>query len=173
MSENQISETIPVPRHRIFVMADAKFVVQWEANRVQDLLSGRYYPYASEQTVSPISDFELNQLQLVGVVQVYDEEIVHLSSQPVMGRVPSRSYYLNTTLPKTMKDDVESALLEKDLANHYAVRVQQTFVIIRGPGGIPFSEYDMAEKAREQLVNVLPEFFRDAIVAFVEIVDVP
>ncbi len=163
-------ETIPVPRRRVFVLDDGTFVVQWEENRVQGLLNGRYYTYHADQFGTAISDYELTQLRNSGVVDDFDDELVYLSSgSSIMTQAPTRTYYLNTTLPKSERDYVENALRAAALLDRYSVRIQQTFVIIRGPAGIPFRSFDDAERARESLSLQLPELLQGLIVAFVEV----
>jgi hypothetical protein len=163
-------ETIPVPRSRVFVLDDGTFVVQWEENRVQGLLNGRYFIYEPEQFGTAISDYELTQLRNSGIVDDFDDELVYLSSgSSLMTQSPTRTYYLNTTLPKSKRDYVENALRAAALLDRYSVRVQQTFVIIRGPAGIPFQSFDDAERARENLSSLLPELLQHLVVAFVEV----
>lgn len=167
-------EKIPVPRTRVFVLSDGMFVVQWEENRVQDLLSGRYYPYSEAQFGNAISDYELSQLQNSGIVEDFDEELVYLSpSVNTSPHAPMRTYYLNTTLPKSHMEQVHQALDRKQLLDRFSVRVQEIFVIIRGPSGVAFTSYDEAERAREVLFDQLPELLGDTVVAFVEINSVP
>lgn len=173
MNEQHLKDTIPIPRHRVFVLSDGKFVVQWEENRVQDLLTGRYHAFSSTTDTNPINDFELNQLRSTGVVQDYTEDLIHLSSEPVIGHFPTRTYYLNTTLPRHRREEVEQCLKEQLLSERFAVRVQQRFVIVRGPGGIPFRSFDAAEKAREQLISEVPTLFKETVVAFLEIIESP
>lgn len=164
-------ETIPVPRRRVFVLKDGAFVVQWEENRVQDLLSGKYRSFSAETAGNPISDYELSQLKNVGVVDRYDMELIHLCPTPdIIAHTPARSYYLNTGLPKTHKDAVEKCLLKFQFEGKFSVRTQEKFVIIRGPNGMAFAGFDEAEKARELLISFAPETFQDTVVAFVEII---
>jgi hypothetical protein len=164
-------ETIPVPRRRVFVLKDGAFVVQWEENRVQDLLTGKYRPFAADTAGNPISDYELSQLKNAGVVDRYDVELIHLCPTPdIIAHTPARSYYLNTALPKARKDDVEACLQEFQLADKFSVRTQEKFVIIRGPNGMAFTGFDDAEKARELLLSYAPQMFDETVVAFVEII---
>jgi len=171
MNQYHEDETIPVPRSRVFVLADGTFVVQWEKNRVQSLLSGRYYQYSDERFGAAISNYELNQLKNSNVVYHYDDELVYLSSaSSVIQQAPTRSFYLNTALNKTYRYDVETALKNTDLLQRFSVRVQESFVIIRGPAGMPFATFDDAERAREILLSQMPDLFPQMAVAFVEII---
>lgn len=170
IDKNHEDETLPVPRKRVFVLDDGTFVVQWEAHRVQSLLSGRYFQYKKERFGAAISDYELNQLRNNGTISHYDDELVYLSPQPnTIHQLPTRSYYLNTRLPKSERYNVENALSDADLLEKFAVRVQEIFVIIRGESGMPFVSFDDAERAREYLVAQLPHIFEQTVVAFMEI----
>lgn len=170
MNKYQGEDTIPVPRPRVFVMDDGTFVVQWEENRVQGLLTGRYYSYSVDQFGTRITDYELKQLRDSGVVNHYDDELVYISAvSPIMAQNSTRSYYLNTTQPKSELTYIENALRMANLLDEYAVRVQQGFVIIRGTTGIPFRTFDDAERARETLVAQLPDLLGNLVVAFVEV----
>lgn len=170
MTNYNEQETIPVPRTRVFVMDDGTFVVQWEENRVQALLSGRYYPYDPERYGNAISDFELNQLRNSSVVDHYDEELVYISPLPnIAAQVPPRTFYLNTTLSKDKMQEVTAALDKAGLSERFSVRVQELFVIIRGQAGLAFPTLDDAERAREMLDEQFPELLSDMVVAFVEV----
>jgi hypothetical protein len=163
--------TIPVPRSRVLVLEDGAFVVQWELNRVQDLLTGKYRAFGEEEFGEAISDYELNQLKNKGVISRYDAELIHLCPTPdIFFHSSTRSYYLNTALPRTQKTEVENQLQAVDLLARLSVRVQEKFVIIRGHNGMPFPGFDEAEKARELLMSRVPEFFKSTVVAFVEVI---
>lgn len=174
MSHFTEQDRIPVPRARIFVLRDGTFVVQWEENRVQALLSGRYHAYSDEQFGTAINDYELHQLKNSGVVEDYDEELVYLA--PAINAnysSPNRSFYLNTTLHKSNMEAVREGLEQSNLNHKYSVRVQEIFVIIRGSAGMPFSSFDEAERAREALSEQLPDLLGKSVVAFVEINPMP
>jgi hypothetical protein len=168
------NESIPVPRTRIFVLDDGTFVVQWEEKRVQALVNGRYYPYDANRYGNAISDWELDQLKSSGVVDGYDDELVYLSPLPtIAAQIPTRTFYLNTTLHKSKVSEVE-ALLEKDeLKTKYSVRVHGIFTVIRGRDGIPFKTFEEADRAREVLLEHAPELLADTVVAFVEMNHTP
>lgn len=171
MNHDEYEDALPIPRRRIFVLNDGQFVVQWEAHRVQSLNNGRYYAYKPEQFGTAISDYELNQLINSGRVSHYDDTLVYLSLQPMNTPLQAtRSYYLNTRLPKSQKDTVEAALAEVGLLSTYSVRMQEIFVIIRDAKGLPFKNFDEAEQARENLVAQVPSLLSDLVVAFIEIV---
>lgn len=174
MSYYNDQEKMPVPRNRIFVLSDGMFVVQWEENRVQDLLTGRYYPYSESHFGNSISEYELKQLQNSGIVEDFDAELVYLSHNiSVSPHTPLRTYYLNTVLPKSQEEQVRQAIENIGMLERFSVRIQEIFVIIRGPSGMAFNNYDDAERSRELLIEQAPELLSDTVVAFVEINAVP
>lgn len=163
-------EAIPVPRHRIFVMPDGAFVVQWEPNRVQELMSGRYRPFTPGHEINPITDFELGQLKTRRIVTDYNADLIYLHPTPdIMWDQPARSFYLNTALLRTERGLVEQALGRMGLLQTLSVRQQERFVILRGLNGLPFNSFDEAEKIREMLIQHEPQVFQQTVVAFVEV----
>jgi hypothetical protein len=163
-------EAIPVPRNRIFVLSDGAFVVQWEANRVQELLSGRYRNFSPGSEANSITDFELSQLKARRIVTDYNADLIYLHPTPdIVLDQPVRSFYLNTALLRTERGVVEQALSRLNLMDTISVRQQERFVILRGPNGIPFISFDEAEKIREMLINREPQVFQQTVVAFVEV----
>jgi hypothetical protein len=168
MADLSEKEVLSVPRSRVFVLSDGTFVVQWEENRVQALLSGRYFSYSAEQFGNTITDYELNQLKNTGAVVDYDDDLVYLSAMIDMS-LPKRSYYLNTTLLKDRVQDVQQRLEQLNLAERYAVRLQDVFVIVRSHAGTVFGSFDEAERARELLAEHDPDIFGGTVVAFVEV----
>lgn len=161
-------DVIPVPRSRVFVLQDGAFVVQWEPNRVQHLVDGRYIPYKGEHYGSAITDYELNQLRYTKLIADYDDNHVYISPLSNTQSYSGRTFYLNTTLPKARYQEVLASVREAGLGGEYAVRIQEIFVIIRGSAGLAFQSFDEAEKAREQLVGSLPDLLGNMVVAFIE-----
>lgn len=165
-------EILPVPRRRVFVLIDGTFVVQWEANQVQELLTGRYRVYETHRFGSAITDWELKQLKDSGLVEHYDADLVYLCPLPNLSAssASQRAFYLNTGLEAHEARRVEEALREKGLDGKYSVRRQTEFVIIRGTNGTAFLTFDEAERAREFLAINVPEVCSQCVVAFVETV---
>lgn len=162
-------ESIPVPRNRILVLDDGTFAVQWEEKRIQELLSGKYQIFSTTQETSAISDYELKQLVEAGVVDTYDDDLVHLSPLPnVVAKAPTRSYYLNTKLGKTERQLVQEYLNSVGLEEQFSVRVRQDFVVIWGANGVAFGSFDDAERSRELLTLQSQDMFSELVVAFVE-----
>lgn len=162
-------DTIPVPRHRIFVLLNGAFVVQWEENRVQDLMTGKYYAYSDEDYGSAIRDYELAQLKAAGCVIEYDAALVYLSPSPATPKESSRSFYLHTLRPKQELHRIARLLGEAGLLERYAVLAREDYVVIRGKDGIAFSDFDEAERARLLLIKRLGEPMSGLAVAFVEV----
>ncbi len=161
-------DVIPVPRSRVFVLEDGAFVVQWEPNRVQQLVDGRYLTYSDSQFGSAITDYELNQLRNTRLIADYDDEHVYISPFSNAQAYSGRTYYLNTTLPKERYQEVLAAVRDAGLLDSYSVRMQEIFVIVRGAAGVAFQTFDEAEKAREQLAARLPDLLGNMVVAFIE-----
>lgn len=166
-----------VPRSRVFVLLDGVFVVRWQHNRVQELLTGQYRNYHRRDFGAPITDFELNQLIDARVVERYDSETIWLCATPETYRTPDmtswemnrvRSYYLNTTLPGRLLKDIVDLLDDLELSDEYMPRVRDDFVILWGEQGRAFNRFETAERARERLASRSPEAFSNTVVAFVE-----
>lgn len=170
----------PVPRHSVFILSDGSFVVQWDESRVQELLSGRYRTYETGDFGHAITDYELNQLKAAGRVEHYNRQYVWLFSLPETGRFEYeakahehnqnrvRSYYLNTTLPKSELADIEKLLKSLALDSDFLARNRGDLVAILGKNGAPFRQIDEAERAQKLLVARAPEMFKHAAIAFIE-----
>ena len=168
-----IQESISIPRSRIFVLTDSTFVVQWEENRVQELLNGRYRNFDESLFGNAITDFELNQLVRANIVEHYDDELVSLSSlSNIMPETPSRVYYLNTTLGRELLRDVQESLQEFGSSDELTARLRADFVVIWKKDGAAFYRFDDAERNREKLMLKSPELFGDTVVSFVEILPI-
>ncbi len=172
MVEEDINGSVAVPRSRVFVTVDGLFVVHWEENRVQDLLSGRYLTFTEKQFDAPVTDWELHQLRNWGVVESFDEAFVWLQRVPNWQRGEAqRSYYLYTRLPKQRVREVEQQLEEAGLHQQFAVRVRDQFLVIRGAKGAAFSDEEAAESAQRELSEALPTLFGDCVIAFVDVIE--
>ena len=166
-------DSISIPRSRIFVLNDGTFVVQWEENRVQELLNGRYRSFNMSLFGNAITDFELNQLVRANVVERYDAELVSLSSlSNIMPETPSRVYYLNTTLNRESLDAVQETLHELGLSEELTARLRHDFVVIWKKDGAAFYRFDDAERNREKLMLLSNKLFGETVVSFVEILPI-
>jgi hypothetical protein len=172
-----LSDEFIIPRHQLFVLYDGTFVVQWSENRVQELENGNYRAYSRQDYGTPITDYELNQLKAVGLVEHFDGDNVWLCPLPerddfnwltAWEQKRSRSYYLNTTLPGLLLQDVIDLLDDLGLADNFQARVRDDFVVLWGSKGISFHKFDDVEKARNQLATKAPEAFKNTVVAFIE-----
>jgi hypothetical protein len=150
---------------------DGLFVVQWEQNRVQDLLTGKYHPYSDERFGSAVTEWELNQLKSKSIVEQYDNDYVYLTLRPdeTVNPLANRTFYIYTHLEKGQQKWVEQQLEEVGLADRFAVRVRDQYIAIRGQAGATFPDFMVAERERELLVQKLPTLFEDAAIAFVEL----
>jgi two-component system, cell cycle response regulator DivK len=169
-----------VPRHLVFILGDGTFIVQWDENRVQELLSGRYRPYHSDDFGHAITDYELNQLKAAGRVEHYNKYFVWLYALPESSRIQVqpkpievrldrvRTYYLNTTLPKSQLRTVESLLTDAGISDDFLARIRGDLVVVLGRNGVPFRLLTDAEKAQKQLQSNIPDAFKDMVIAFVE-----
>ncbi len=169
----------PIARHLIFTLQDGSFVVQWDQNRVQDLLSGRLVPFEDKDYGHAITDFELDQLRDAGRLSHYDRSFIWLHALPegdrfahfqvrqeTSGRV--RYFYLNTTLPKEYLDMVHRRLEELGLQESYTAREEGGLVAIMNQDGHPFTRLADVEGAQNMLRRAAPQLLQDAAVAFVE-----
>jgi len=170
-------ETVSVPRSRVFVLVDGTFVVRWNDNHVQELESGLYRAYEKKDFGAPITDYELQQLKKVGLVENYDKDCVLLqplpesrNNNPVSPWETNRirSYYLHTTLPGKRLPDIVALLDELGLSTDFDAWVRDDFVVLRGRKGISFLKFDDAEKARLLLLQKAPEAFGNTVIAFIE-----
>jgi len=163
-----------IARSRVFVLLDGTFVARWTENRIQELETGQYRQFDKRQFGAPITDYELNQLKIAGLVDAYDKETVWLRALPDRALINpwegnrQRSYYLNTTLTGSYAQDVEQVLQELNLADQFQVRVRDDFVVLWGRQGISFQKFDDVERARQMLVTKSPDAFQNAVVAFIE-----
>jgi CheY-like chemotaxis protein len=174
----QVSSGTPVPRRTVFILADGSFVVQWDENRVQDLLSGSYRLYDDKDFGHIITEYELNQLQTAGRVEHYNDQYVWLNALPEQGRFPHnreyhsparvRSYYLNTTLPESRLAEVEACLREHELTGDFLARVRGSLIAVLGRNGAPFRQLKDAERAQKLLMVRAPALFEHTAIAFVE-----
>lgn len=172
MVVEDINGAVVVPRSRVFVTVDGMFVVHWEENRVQDLLSGRYLTFNEQQFDAPVTDWELHQLRNRGVVESFDESFVRLQRVPEWQQTRAqRSYYLYTRLAKQRVREVEGRLAEASLDQQFAVRVRDQFLVIRAEKGAAFADEEAAESAQRALSEALPDLFSECVVAFVDVIE--
>ena len=169
-------ETI-VPRSSLFVLLDGTFVVRWSQNRVQELESGTYRAYDEQDFGTAITDYELNQLKDVGLVEHYDDDKVWLCPLPERSdfnwvasweQKRSRSYYLNTTLPGSQLQDIMDLIDDLGFSDRFQARVRDDFVVMWGSKGLSFQKFDDVEKARQLLVSKASDAFENTVVAFIE-----
>ncbi len=170
----------PVARSTVFILSDGSFVVQWDESRVQELMTGRYRPFADGDFGHVITDYELNQLKAAGRVEHYNRQYVWLYALPEAGRYDyesrtpfyaqrrTRSYYLNTTLSKEHLQEVQSKLEAIGLDSEFLARQRSDLVAILGKNGAPFRSLQEAETAQKFLIGKASALFQYTAIAFVE-----
>jgi hypothetical protein len=166
-----------IPRDQLRVLLDGTFAVFWGDNDIQDLETGQYRILEAGTRASPVTDYELKQLKSVGLVRKFDDLNISLAQMPERNEFASlaawettrvRSFYLNTTLPGLMLDDVRELLEDLGLDDLFHPRVRDDFVILLGDKGISYPRFEDAEKARYLLTSRAPEAFLNTVIAFVE-----
>ncbi len=170
-----------VPRHFVFIMSDGAFVVQWDENRVQDILTGHYRTFEYNDFGHAIADYELNQLKSAGRVEHYNRNYVWLYSLPEPNRFQAelkteertsdhiRAYYLNTLLPTAQLENVRTLLKKMKLGDGFSANIRAGTVVIAGREGTPFLHFKEAEDVQRRLMSSAKEQFKDSAVAFVEL----
>lgn len=172
-------EGSPVARHLVFVLQNGAFVVQWDAEHIQDLLTGLQHAFQDKDYGHAITDYELDQLRDAGRVSNYNRSYVWLHALPEGQRFSrfqvrqetagrTRQYYLNTTLPGHYLTHVQQRLHELGLNKQYAARDEGGLVAIMQQDGEPFNRLAEAEAAQNMLRRAAPQFLQDAAVAFME-----
>ena len=170
-------EMVVIPRNHVFVLVDGTFAVRWNDKQIQELESGRYRPFHKKDFGAFITDYELQQLKKAGLIKMFDKERVELCPLPerrerlwvsVWEAHRTRSYYLNTTLPGHLLDDIVQVLSDLGLAGNFVGRVRDNFVVLWSSKGISFAKFDDAEKARALLAAKAPDAFANTVVAFIE-----
>jgi CheY-like chemotaxis protein len=173
-----------VPRHLVFVLEDGSFVVQWGHAQVQDMLTGRYRPFDYNEFGHTITDYELSQLKLAGTIEHFNRNYVWLFAMPEPKRFGNlrtqertksriRTFYLNTTLPRSQLDALRNLLLFINLADRFEPVEREGLVAILAKNGAPFPDLKDAENAQRQLIAKAPDIFNDSAVAFIESNEMP
>lgn len=166
-----------VARHQIFTLADGSFVVRWDENQVQELMTGSYRIFdPSKDYGHAITDYELRQLKAAGCVEHFTRHFVWLYALPERGRLRARTmgndrqraYYLSTALSQTHLGQVERFLQQMQLDSDFFARVREGFVVILGKNGGPFRDVRDAEIALKKLQNKAPNLFQGLSIAFIE-----
>jgi CheY-like chemotaxis protein len=169
-----------VPRTFVLVMNDGSVAVQWDATRVQDILTGAYRDLPPGEVGQPAGDAELTSLMAAGRVEYFNRAFVWLYALPEANRYPHalhtqeripgrvRLYYLNTTLPADQVNAVQAALDRLQLAEQMTAQVKDDRVIVRPHHLHPLEDVHAAERIQEALIERSPELFAATVVAFYE-----
>jgi hypothetical protein len=163
-------------RSKIFVLLDGSFVVRWNEKEVQDLLTGKHRSYERRDYGAAITDFELEQLKQVGIVESYDREQVWLSPLPLRREYYQqnaqkrrvRSYYINTTRHHEDLDSIDAQLLKLGVEDELQARTRDEFVVIWWKKGQGFPSFDASEEMRLFLATQVPEIFANSVIGFIE-----
>jgi CheY-like chemotaxis protein len=163
----------------VFVLDDGEVVVQWDAQYVQDLLTGHYRRCDSRSYGRPVADRDLEQLKRAGCVEHYDRQFVWLFAQPERERFEGlttqeqmlsrrRSYYLNTMRPASDREALQAKLSSAGLKDTFTLREIEGGLAVFGQQGKPFVQLKDAEAGQRQLQQLDPELFGSTAVAFIE-----
>jgi CheY-like chemotaxis protein len=165
---------VVVSRQQVFTLVDGTFVVQWERQRVQEILSGVYrsFDYAADFG-HPVTPYELAQLQTAGLITDFDEWYVLLRTLPQATRSGSstprlRLYYLNTTLSAAVLDYIQELLVKLGAGQLLMARERDGFVVILGKDGRAFRNLDEMEQAQKWLQQKAPRILNQLTPGFVE-----
>ncbi len=167
-----------VPRHFVYVSTAGEVVVQLSGNRGQDLYSGKFVELSASTQASPASDAELDRLKVAGRVDHYNTAYVWVTGLPEphvydpqratseQGQTRLRTYYVNTLLPAFQLEEVQQWLHQVQLSDICAAEIRANLVAITGADGALFGDFDRAEQIRLHLLELAPEEFASAVVAF-------
>ena len=165
----------PIPRHYLFVLRDGSVVVQWVAQKVQEIHTGTFRPYSPADYSHPITDSDLDQLQAQGHVSHYTSRYIWLlpidqPKQPGNGGNAHRirAFYIMTTLPAKHLDAVASVLSHLPGLPETEVRVHDEKVAVNGLESNPFRTLQDAQEVLQALQQAAPGMFRGSFVAVFE-----
>ncbi len=168
-----------ITRHQVFTLSDGSYVVQWDDNRVQELLSGQYRPFDHARDFGhAITDYELKQLRVSGRVEHYNHKYVWLLPLPEGGRFGERrvmgkedrirAFYLTTSLPKSEIAQAQQTLNDLGFGERFFARARDSVVVVLGKHGIPFRTFQEAEQAQEAISMQSSQVFSVLSIAFIE-----
>jgi len=164
-----------VARYQIFTLTNGAFVVQWQDNTVQELLTGQYRAFDPFTDYGyPVSDYELSQLRETGYIEQFDHSHVWLQVMPPIENnlldttSTRRAYYLSTGLEAFFLQHVMEILYATSWIERLVARVRNGFVIILDKDGLPFQTFEDAESIQRRLYYDVPETFSELSVGFVE-----
>ncbi len=167
-----------VPRHFVYVSAAGEVVVQLSRNRGQDLYTGEFVELSGSMQGGPASDAELERLKTAGRVDHYNSAYVWVTGLPErhtydpqrttaeQAQARSRSYYVNTLLPAFQLEEVRQWLHQVELSSICAAEIRANQVAITGADGALFGDFNRADELRLHLLELAPEEFASAVVAF-------
>ena len=167
-----------VPRHFVYVNTAGEVVVQLSGSRGQDLYTGKFVELSGSTQNGPASDAELDRLKIAGRVDHYNTAYVWVTGLPEphvydpqratseQGQARLRTYYVNTLLPAIQLEEVRQWLHQVQLSHICAAEIRANLVAITGVDGVLFGDFNRAEEIRLHLLELAPQEFASAVVAF-------
>lgn len=155
------SHSIAVPRNMVFTLEDGTWVVQWNIDRVQELLTGKERSFSSLDISYEISDMELDLLLVQGLIEQYDEFFVWLPDEFAEPALAGHQlglttyYYVKTTLDINQMGTVRQKLEDTGLSDRYEVAERFGKVAILSRYEEPFIRLSYAEDAQTLLAPVI------------------
>jgi CheY-like chemotaxis protein len=155
------SRSIAVPRNMVFTLEDGTWVVQWNIDRVQELLTTKERSFSSLDISYDISDMELDLLLVQGLIEQYDDFFVWLPDQFAEPALAGHQlglttyYYVKTTLDVNQMGAVRQKLENSGLSDRYEVAERFGKVAILSRYEEPFIRLSLAEDAQTLLAPVV------------------
>jgi CheY-like chemotaxis protein len=166
----------PIPRHYLFTLQDGTVVVQWVAQKVQEIMTGVFRPYTGAEYGQAITNGQLDWLIEQKYVSHYTSRYVWLLPIVSSGAPPSqrgshrvRAYYIMTTLPAGRFAEVERLLAGIPNLPETAARLHDEKVAVYGNESRLFRTLQDAEQVLLALQQAVPGVFDDALVAVFEV----
>jgi hypothetical protein len=171
----------PVLRSQVFTINDGTVVVQWSETRVQDIHTGRYREFSHRDFGRRLTDYDLDRLKELAVIEHYNHAYIWLYAMPEQGRfdalrtqekssTQSRYFYLNTTLPADQLEQVRGVLEESGLHQLGAEAHNRDGVVaITGERAMLFLTLEEAEQALGHVLANASEFLGATTIAFANV----
>lgn len=175
---SRILSGTPVPRHQVFVLDDGEPVVQWSESLVQEIYSGRVRGFDYSQLGHPVSDFELNHLKTLGLVEYFNRQYVWVFALPEQSRFiglrtidgdsgQSRVFYLNTTLSEGDLERVVAAIETENASGSFTACAHEGTIAVLGYDWAAYASIAEAEAAQRIFTRLSP-LFEATVIAFVD-----
>ncbi len=155
------SHSIAVPRNMVFTLEDGTWVVQWNIDHVQELLTSKERSFSSLDISYEISDMELDLLLVQGLIEQYDDSFVWLPDEFAEPALAGHQlglttyYYVKTPLDIDKIGAVRQKLDDSGLSDRYEVAERFGKVAILSRYEEPFIRLSHAEDAQTLLAPVV------------------